>query len=595
MSAKTIKFINKSKEVHGDKYDYSKISYENNLKEVLIICKTHGDFLQLPKTHKRGNGCNICSLINMANKKILKSKEKFFIDIKIKDNENRWDYSIAEKEYSGTNNNVTLLCNGCNTKTKRTPYKHFREFQPCKKQCFIIKEKIYNLNKIEEKTIYEEQNEKIELKEEWKEFPLNTNYLVSNRGEVQNKTSKRIFKGSLDKVSGYMRTAIDKIAYTIHYIVALTFIQNLENKKTINHKNKIRTDNRVENIEWATYAEQNEHKNMKIKFYNSHKNGKKIIRIDKETNNIIETYETIMIASKWILEHINKTNTNNMDIEIVLRNISSSLSQKIKRNQNNYFGYNFIWKFEDNNNENDTFFKDEIWKQIVDVEKKGYYISNFGRVKSPNNKIKDTFGITGGYYEMKFDKKHYKIHRLVAIYFIDNPENKPFVNHKNGDKINNKVNNLEWCTNQENVQHAYNMGLNSRVSGIIQYDKEGKNIIKEFNSINDASRELNINCSSISACCRGITLQTNCYHFKYKTDIGVKIREKKYNFTSGKKVYQYDKNNKLIKVFNTCVECAFYFKVNKKTIYNKIKGKISKNKELNKYLFLHNEYRNFIN
>jgi hypothetical protein len=133
------------------------------------------------------------------------------------------------------------------------------------------------------------------------------------------------------------------------------------------------------------------------------------------------------------------------------------------------------------------------------------------------------------------------------------------------------------------------MGLNSSVSGIIQYDKECKNIIKEFNSINDASRELNINCSSISACCRGKQLQTHGYHFKYKTDISVKIREKKDNFTSGKKVYQYDKNNNLIKVFNTCIECAKYFKVNKNTIYNKIKGAISKNEELNKYLFLYNK------
>ena len=65
MSDKTIEFINKSKEVHGDKYDYSKVVYENNLKEVLIICKKHGEFLQLPKTHKRGSGCNSCGLLHL--------------------------------------------------------------------------------------------------------------------------------------------------------------------------------------------------------------------------------------------------------------------------------------------------------------------------------------------------------------------------------------------------------------------------------------------------------------------------------------------------------------------------------------------------
>jgi len=138
---KTNEFIIKAKQIHGDKYDYSKVVFENNLKEVIIKCKKHGEFMQLPKTHKRGNGCNKCSLINIANLKILKSKEIFFTNIKIKDTENRFDYSIAEKEYSGTNNNVTLLCNGCNTKTNRTPDNHLREFKPCKKQCFIIKKK----------------------------------------------------------------------------------------------------------------------------------------------------------------------------------------------------------------------------------------------------------------------------------------------------------------------------------------------------------------------------------------------------------------------------------------------------------------------
>lgn len=400
-----------------------------------------------------------------------------------------------------------------------------------------------------------------------------------------------------------MRTAIDKKQYTIHFMVALTFIPNPLNKKTINHIDKIRTNNKVENLEWATHAEQNEHKNIKVKEYKSHNNGKKILRIDKETNHIIETYETIMLASKWILENIHKTNTKNMDIEKVLKNISSSLSQKIKRNKNNYFWFNFIWKYEENNNENNnknnenneniTGLQDEIWKPIIDIDKKGYYVSNFGRIKSPNNTIKNKFGITGGYYEMKFDKKHYKIHRLVAIYFIDNPENKPFVNHKNGDKFDNNSKNLEWCTNQENVSHAYKMGLNSNVSPIIQYDKKGSNIIKEFSSISEASKNLNIEQSSISACCRGITLQTNGYHFKYKSDIDIKIREKKDNFTSGKKVYQYDNNNNLIKTFNTIGECAKFFNVNtktisskiNKTISSKINNNISKNKELNKYIF----------
>ena len=86
------------------------------------------------------------------------------------------------------------------------------------------------------------------------------------------------------------------------------------------------------------------------------------------------------------------------------------------------------------------------------------------------------------------------VYRLVATKFIENPENKPFVNHIDGNKSNNKVTNLEWvtCTCKESNQHNYNVGfIKCFTRKIGQYDLE-MNKIKEFNSIVEAEKELQI-------------------------------------------------------------------------------------------------------
>lgn len=61
--------------------------------------------------------------------------------------------------------------------------------------------------------------------------------------------------------------------------------------------------------------------------------------------------------------------------------------------------------------------------------------------------------------------KDFKVHRLLAMHFIPNPENKPFINHKNGIKTDNRIENLEWCTGSENTLHAYKTGLIRKTSG----------------------------------------------------------------------------------------------------------------------------------
>lgn len=167
----------------------------------------------------------------------------------------------------------------------------------------------------------------------------------------------------------------------------------------------------------------------------------------------------------------------------------------------------------------------EIWKEIKGYEGM-FAVSNLGRVKSLARRvsnhtgfinkperilkpIKDIKGYLRVYLSKNNKNKFTPIHRLVSFAFIPNPENKPQVNHIDGNKQNNHVENLEWCTNRENSIHAIRMGLNDHSkyeSGrpkrkVNQIDISTGKIIKTFNSIADASREFKT--SNIGECCRG--------------------------------------------------------------------------------------------
>lgn len=98
-------------------------------------------------------------------------------------------------------------------------------------------------------------------------------------------------------------------------------------------------------------------------------------------------------------------------------------------------------------------------------------------------------------------RKTFRVHILTAIQYVPNPDNLPVVDHKDGVKTNPHYRNLEWVTQQENVTRAYALGLNSKATPVVMFDKTYTDELKTFNTLSDASREMKIDKTAISRVC----------------------------------------------------------------------------------------------
>ena len=212
----------------------------------------------------------------------------------------------------------------------------------------------------------------------------------------------------------------------------------------------------------------------------------------------------------------------------------------------------------------------ELWADVKGYEGL-YQVSTWGRVRSldrivifKNNTkcfkkgrlLKLSKNIKG-YIDVALYKecksKHFQVHRLVAIAFIPNPLNLPVVNHKDENKLNNRVENLEWCTIKYNNNYgtknkrAAEANTNGKCSkSVYQYDLYG-NFIKYWPSTNEIVRKLGYNKASINKCCKE---DPSCKtymgyiwsrEFKEKIDATDKLINK-----SKKPVFKYDSNKQLI-------------------------------------------------
>lgn len=169
-----------------------------------------------------------------------------------------------------------------------------------------------------------------------------------------------------------------------------------------------------------------------------------------------------------------------------------------------------------------------LWKKYgkIYLGYEGYYqVSNFGRIKSlkfrngiiqkskerimqPTNNGKGYQII--GLRKPSQKKKNFYVHRLVAIAFIDNPNNYNIINHKDYNRANNNVDNLEWCTQSYNARYSLIHRLYINCKPVAKISPASNMIIETYKSIQQASNENNVSTTYISYCCKG----------KYKTAKG---------------------------------------------------------------------------
>ena len=232
---------------------------------------------------------------------------------------------------------------------------------------------------------------------------------------------------------------------------------------------------------------------------------------------------------------------------------------------------------------------EEIWKNVVGYE--GLFsVSNLGNVRNEKTgSILKQYVNKRKYCLISLScdnwktRKTYRVHRLVAEAFIPNPNNHPYINHKDENPSNNRVDNLEWCTPQYNATygHAHEKHMKTILDKygkyhlkktVLQYTLNGV-FVREYDSIASASQETDIPISSISSSCCNTKTQAKGFIFVFKGDEERAMRGTLNRPYRRKEVNQFDLNGNFMRTWESASSAAKAFGVAPTSIINCALGK----------------------
>jgi hypothetical protein len=324
------------------------------------------------------------------------------------------------------------------------------------------------------------------MADDWAPIPVNNNYSITRDGRVKNA------KGKLLQLKpdafGYITIGLWKKqrmqSHRLHRLVAMTFLENPKNLPVVHHRNGNKTNNKVENLEWASYST-NRREQLVTQLP---KKGRSVTQVTLD-GTTIKTWNSLSEAAKAV-----KTPVTNISSVCQGKTVTAA---------------GFKWHYTSHADEN----KNEEWKHS-EIKGCNMEISNYGRVQRQSGRI--TTGVRRGNY---LYVSGYAVHRLVATAFcpkLNAAANE--VNHMDGNGQNNHHTNLEWVTKRENMVHAFHgapigKGATSRLQPVWQILPNGTRVWYPY--MGKASKDTQTNSCHISNVCRGQRNMAGGFRWEY--------------------------------------------------------------------------------